>query len=130
MRDAFGGVFMIRLMLVFIFLYVIFTALALNYAKAFRIKNSIIDLIEQTEIKDLNEFSEGNAEKVKKLNKLLAKANYVKECKRGNIRGLKHVCHVRDGRSIECAEVKISHDSTSKHVRHEFYIMSIKVAKV
>lgn len=84
MRDAFGGVFMIRLMLVFIFLYVIFTALALNYAKAFRIKNSIIDLIEQTEIKDLNEFSEGNAEKVKKLNKILINANYFKECKNGN----------------------------------------------
>ena len=38
MRDAFGGTFMIQIFLVFILIYISFTALALNYAKAFKAK--------------------------------------------------------------------------------------------
>ena len=53
MRDAFGGAFMIKLFLVFIFIYICFTALALNYAKAFKVKNMIIDYIENNEITDI-----------------------------------------------------------------------------
>ena len=49
MRDAFGGAFMIKLFLVFIIIYVSFTALALNYAKAFKVKNKIIEYIETNE---------------------------------------------------------------------------------
>jgi len=49
MRDAFGGTFMIKLMLIFLTIYISFVAVALNYAKAFRVKNSIIDIIEQNE---------------------------------------------------------------------------------
>ena len=50
MRDAFGGEFMIRLFLVFIFIYIMFSAVSLNYAKAFRLKNSVIDYLEKNEI--------------------------------------------------------------------------------
>lgn len=49
MREAFGGTFMIKLMLIFIAIYIAFIAVALNYAKAFRVKNGIIDIIEQNE---------------------------------------------------------------------------------
>lgn len=49
MRDAFGGAFMIKLMLIFLVIYVCFIAVALNYAKAFKAKNGIIDLIERYE---------------------------------------------------------------------------------
>ena len=49
MRDAFGGAFMIKLMLIFLIIYVCFIAVALNYAKAFKAKNGIIDLIEKYE---------------------------------------------------------------------------------
>ena len=49
MRDAFGGTFMIKLMLIFLAIYIAFVAVALNYAKAFRVKNSIINIIEQNE---------------------------------------------------------------------------------
>ena len=41
MRDAFGGAFMIKIFLIFIIVYVCFTALARNYAKAFKVKNKI-----------------------------------------------------------------------------------------
>lgn len=49
MREAFGGTFMIKLMLIFLAIYIAFIAVALNYAKAFRVKNRIIDIIEQNE---------------------------------------------------------------------------------
>lgn len=47
MREAFGGAFMIRLVLVFIVVYVAFMAVAVNYAKAFRVKNRVINILEQ-----------------------------------------------------------------------------------
>ena len=57
MRDAFGGAFMIQVFLVFIFIYIGFTAVALNYAKAFKVKNMIIDYLEENEIIDLAELT-------------------------------------------------------------------------
>ncbi len=61
MRDAFGGSFMIKLMLIFLAIYISFVAVALNYAKAFRVKNSIIDIIEQNEgISDYVDNSAGS----------------------------------------------------------------------
>ena len=81
MRDAFGGVFMIRLMLVFVFIFVAFTAISLNYAKAFRIKNKVIDFVEQQEIMDLDSvFRAGNNSKTAKLDQILDGAKYNKEC--------------------------------------------------
>ena len=47
MRDAFGGTFMIKLGLIFLVVYVSFMAVAINYAKAFRVKNQVINIIEQ-----------------------------------------------------------------------------------
>lgn len=49
MREAVGGAFLIKLMMVFLVIYVIFIAMALNYAKAFKTKNGIIDYIEMYE---------------------------------------------------------------------------------
>ena len=82
MRDAFGGVFMTNLFLVFIFIYVAFTAVSLNYAKAYRVKNHIIDFVEQSEIKNLDEyFGTGVATKDKsKLDAIIANASYHKNC--------------------------------------------------
>lgn len=49
MRDAFGGAFSIKLMIIFLMLYTFFICVALNYARAFRVKNRIINIIEQQE---------------------------------------------------------------------------------
>ena len=85
MRDAFGGVFMIRLMLVFIVIYVAFTAISLNYAKAFKIKNSIISYLEENQVTDLHAFyTEGSGKKLEGLNDIIKRANYTKECNGGN----------------------------------------------
>lgn len=85
MRDAFGGVFTMKFLLVFIFIYVAFTAVSLNYAKAFRIKNKVIDFVEQNEIVDLETFFRGsNGGNIKKLDAILTNSNYNKECVNGN----------------------------------------------
>ena len=55
MRDAFGGAFMIKVFIVFVFIYIGFTAMALNYAKAFKAKNMIINYLEDNEIVNLTE---------------------------------------------------------------------------
>lgn len=57
MRDAFGGAFMIKLLIVFIVIYIGFTAIALNYAKAFKVKNKVIAYIEENEITDIRNMS-------------------------------------------------------------------------
>lgn len=46
MRDAFGGTFLIKIIIVFIVIFVSFMAAAVQYAKAFRLKNGIINLME------------------------------------------------------------------------------------
>ena len=88
MRDAFGGVFMIRLMLVFIVIYVAFTAISFKYAKSFRIKNKVIDFVEQNQIIDLDKFfNSGNGNKLKELDAILDSSNYNVECvNEGNIK--------------------------------------------
>ena len=51
MRESFGGAFMIKLVLVFIVVYISFMAVAINYAKAFRVKNQVINILEQYKYK-------------------------------------------------------------------------------
>ena len=60
MREGFGGVFMMGLMMVFIVVFVSFLAIALNYAKTFRVKNGIINIIEQYQ--GFNEDTRGKLE--------------------------------------------------------------------
>lgn len=49
MRDSVGGTFMIYVFLIFLAVYITFVAVAFNYARAFRVKNKVIDIIEQNE---------------------------------------------------------------------------------
>ena len=49
MRESFGGAFIIKLLLIFIVFYISFMAVAINYAKTFRVKNHVINLVEQNQ---------------------------------------------------------------------------------
>ena len=49
MREGIGGTFMIYVLLIFLTVYICFVAVAFNYARAFKVKNKIIDIIEQNE---------------------------------------------------------------------------------
>ena len=71
MRDAFGGAFMLKLALVFIIIYVSFMAIALNYAKAFRVKNGVINIIEQ-----YNFSGNRDTDTINRINTYLEKSNY------------------------------------------------------
>ncbi len=82
MREAFGGIFMIRLMLVFIVIYVAFAALSLNYAKAFKIKNSVISYIEENDVQDFC-----NESKLKDLGDILDGYNSSVECDPSKYKG-------------------------------------------
>ena len=57
MKDSFGGAFMIKLMLIFIVIYITFMCVAINYAKVFRVKNNIINILEQNQF-DISSSSE------------------------------------------------------------------------
>lgn len=49
MQDAFGGTFMLKLFMVFFVIYVAFIGVALNFAKIYRIKNNVINILERYE---------------------------------------------------------------------------------
>lgn len=55
MRDAIGGVFTLQIVLVLVVLLNGYMAYSVNYTRAFRVKNSIINIIEEQE-----GFSEGS----------------------------------------------------------------------
>ena len=78
MRDAFGGAFMIRLFLVFIFIYMFFTAIALNYARAFKVKNKVIDYLEDNEIVTISKMNAKEFENMSDYfeNEILGTLNY------------------------------------------------------
>ena len=50
MRDAVGGTFMMYVFLIFLAVYITFVAVAFNYARAFRVKNKVIDIISKNVI--------------------------------------------------------------------------------
>ena len=78
MRDAFGGAFMIKLFIVFIMVYICFIAIAVNYAKAFKVKNKVIDYLENHEIVDLNKMNATQEAELKDFfeNEILGNMNY------------------------------------------------------
>ncbi len=70
MRESIGGAFMIKLVLVFIVIYISFMAVAINYAKTFRIKNGLIDILEQSQY-------DGNIDSIKdKLDAYILASSY------------------------------------------------------
>ena len=78
MRDAFGGTFMIQIFLVFILIYIGFTAVALNYAKAFKVKNAVIDYLENSEISSLDGMTASDIDQMKEYfdKEILGRMNY------------------------------------------------------
>lgn len=74
MRDAVGGSFMMKVFLIFLATYIVFMAIALNYAKAFRVKNKIIDIIEQNE--GIADFNNTNDEAIVKIGEYMNNIHY------------------------------------------------------
>ena len=104
MKDAFGGAFVLRIMLIFFVVFICFMTVAINFAKTFRIKNNVINILEKSAngkssetyaaiekyLKDIS-YSYGTSVKVKKdCDKRLEKSKITNDSViiSGNIRGV------------------------------------------
>ena len=78
MRDAFGGAFMIKLFLVFLAIYIGFTAVAVNYAKAFKVKNKVVEYLENNEVTDMKHMSASELDSMEEFfeKEILGQMNY------------------------------------------------------
>ena len=121
MREAFGGAFTIKLMLIFLAIYIAFIAVALNYAKAFRVKNKIIDIIEQNEgIDSYIDTKEGSV--IGDINSYLNTVSYyvnLANIKNNNTENIN--CYDR-GYCIEETTGPVTNGLTSKYYKVTTYI--------
>ena len=121
MREAFGGAFTIKLMLIFLAIYIAFIAVALNYAKAFRVKNRIIDIIEQNEgIDSYDDTKEGSV--IGNINSYLNTVGYyvnLANIKNNNTENIN--CYDR-GYCIEETTAPVTDGITSKYYKVTTYI--------
>lgn len=69
MRDAIGQVFALQVILIFVLLINGYMAYSVNYTRAFRVKNQIVNIIEQYEGPD-------NDEGIKKINDYIKRMAY------------------------------------------------------
>lgn len=79
MRDSFGGTFMIYLLLIFLAVYIAFVAVAFNYARAFKVKDKVMDIIEQNEGVDFEDEGGALGEIETYLNNVNYKVNNITE---------------------------------------------------
>lgn len=121
MREAFGGAFTIKLMLIFLAIYIAFIAVALNYAKAFRVKNRIIDIIEQNEgIDSYSDTKEGSV--IGDINSYLNTVSYYVNLTSINNNNTENInCYDR-GYCIEETTAPVSDGITSKYYKVTTYI--------
>lgn len=123
MREAFGGAFMIKLMLIFLAIYIAFIAVALNYAKAFRVKNKIIDIIEQSEgisEIDYNNTNEGSV--IGNINTYLSSVSYYVNLTNIENRNIDNVHCYERGYCIEEYPGPVNDGVTSKYYKVTTYI--------
>ena len=93
MRDAFGSTFMFKLIIIFLVFYVSFMTIAVSYAKVFRIKNEVINILEQYQF-DSNNLSEWNNIVNGKVDPYLSSFGY----KYTNNAAISKICNDKHGR--------------------------------
>lgn len=63
MKDAFGGSFILRIMLTFFVVFICFMTASITISKVFRIKNNVINILERSDPKKLSK-TEGTIENI------------------------------------------------------------------
>lgn len=58
MKDAFGGTFMLNILLIFFVIFICFMTVAISITRTFRIKNNVINIIERNDVTDKSDDSE------------------------------------------------------------------------
>lgn len=81
MRDAFGGTFMIEIFLVFLLVFIGLTSVCVNYAKAFKVKDKIIDYLESNEITNVGNMTVKQEDNMQSFfdKEIIGNMNYVKQ---------------------------------------------------
>ena len=116
MRESFGGAFMIKLVLVFIVIYISFMAVAINYAKVFRVKNNVINILEQYQY----DGTSGNLA-VQKIEEYLPKVPYDET---GNTSVIND-CNSQSGQLLErgvCIVANANSSGSNKYYKVTVYI--------
>ena len=111
MRDAIGGVFSLQIILVFVILINGYLAYSVNYTRAFRVKNEIINIVEESE-----GFREGGIAATR-ISSLVKAAGYgLSSIQQQNVRNNNSVdgwyCNGQDGYCIKCYD-NTGDDSTT-----------------
>lgn len=98
MRDAFGGTFLLEVFFVFILIYIGFISISVNYAKAFKVKDRVIDYIENNDILSLDSPNANESKEMQEFfqSEIIGKYNYKSTA---SCRGTEVYC--KDGIKIE-----------------------------
>ena len=98
---------MIKLFIVFIIIYVGFTAVALNYAKAFKAKNIVVEYLENNEISSIDMTAAAETEMLKYFDKeIVGNLGYVFPNRLKN-------CNTKTTKCYEDIGIKIEQRSSS-----------------
>ena len=76
MRESYGNTLLITVMMIFVVMMVSFTAVIVNIAKTFRVKNQIIDYVEQYKYDEKNGVSSSAC--IDKISNYLSNTGYQK----------------------------------------------------
>ncbi len=103
MRDAFGGAFMLRIMIVFFAIFICFMTVAISITKTVRIKDNIINILERSD----SNLIQGRVEKY------LESINYLYADQ--SLQLIKDDCHRRfnDSNTTLADSAKVFHVSSS-----------------
>lgn len=115
MRDAIGQVFALQVILAFVILVNGYMAYSVNYTRAFRVKNQIIDIIEQYE-------GPYNDEALEKINAYIRQTTY-------NVQNEQMLEYQNDNRNASCpgyngwcyVEHEVSVDDADGERRGKYY---------
>lgn len=103
MRDAVGGTFMMYIFIIFLVVFITFVAVAFNYARAFRVKNAVMDIIEQNEGID---YSNASDTAMVKIEEYLNNVSY-------NVDGIESSNEICNGLGNDTSNLYISESGTT-----------------
>ena len=125
MRDAIGGVFSLQIILVFVILINGYLAYSVNYTRAFRVKNEIINIVEESE-----GFREGGTAATR-ISSLVKTAGYgLSSIQQQNVRNNNNVdgwyCNGQDGYCIKCYDNTGNNSITSDNAEYRGVYYGVK----
>ena len=101
MKDAFGGSFILRIMLTFFVVFICFMTASITISKVFRIKNNVINILERSDPKKLSKTG-GTTEKI---DAYLQKSSY----SYANVDNVKNDCIKQNGTLTKNGVCIVSH---------------------